>query len=767
MEVEGIGDFRVLRAKFQNDSCFSKMVPQPAKKPPVESLHLPSTDTQGVSSPRILNHGKIPISEHEERVCLAVHSSELMQSKPLLFPRVKLGNLYVAGKNEEPKKKVLERAVCEDATPRGDSQKPRPLSCIYQQAGVNTNSEEALIKNSFRHTLQIWESASTQDDRKCAGFITPQGMNGNHSTPLRALNSTITAENSKIRSAGKEHVLDFSTPKNSSPSRTPVLSQNASSLLPSRGYKRTEQNTKVTGFSQLAYDPHKPSEISQYLKAPESFLHPSGPEKQLEVKNRKLPKIKPLPSVQSLGSPPKKPLRPPKVNLSAFRQSALHVGRRNETAAVDDDYMTPEKCWRFTVILICQRKMILIFCSVYAADLSAKSEELHNYEETISYVKQSGNSVTTCALQDIVNLSSTRIQEDDKKQKSFLFDSSSTERVTKDEKEDKWKLDFDRERQQQVNMSTISGREDMLHKPQINEDHEGGKSRLQVKKGEASDVLQTEKWLAKDMVEHSDCFQGIHPHADEDVVASSRKILKPMQPAEDVYDDVEGIESAMSQASDAFSSFTSDSFSEDNCDKIYEDIHNEDHNPLKLDLDGIEKLKKFGKFFKKDKLKLKNAKMKENHRMLSSSVPNLDVSHENTAYDDTKVDGRDAKEKDDKHKNWKQKFLMLKDKDTTRSSEDTQKNVFKVKKNNIDQRKKVTKEEKLFREKFMYNKEIKVISIAVAQCSNVTSKRKLDLPIRTGEQLDVIDITEENQVICRNSEGKYGYVLLEHLNFRH
>uniref|UniRef100_K7F773 FYN-binding protein 2 n=1 Tax=Pelodiscus sinensis TaxID=13735 RepID=K7F773_PELSI len=716
---EGIGDFRVLRAKFQNDSCFSKMVPQPAKKPPVESLHLPSTDTQGVSSPRILNHGKIPISEHEERVCLAVHSSELMQSKPLLFPRVKLGNLYVAGKNEEPKKKVLERAVCEDATPRGDSQKPRPLSCIYQQAGVNTNSEEALIKNSFRHTLQIWESASTQDDRKCAGFITPQGMNGNHSTPLRALNSTITAENSKIRSAGKEHVLDFSTPKNSSPSRTPVLSQNASSLLPSRGYKRTEQNTKT---------------------APESFLHPSGPEKQLEVKNRKLPKIKPLPSVQSLGSPPKKPLRPPKVNLSAFRQSALHVGRRNETAAVDDDYMTPEKRLG-----------------------TAKSEELHNYEETISYVKQSGNSVTTCALQDIVNFTHTvgilpSLNPDPNI--SALNESQRMKKKTNGN----WILIEKGNSNYNLPILLISGREDMLHKPQINEDHEGGKSRLQVKKGEASDVLQTEKWLAKDMVEHC-----IHPHADEDVVASSRKILKPMQPAEDVYDDVEGIERAKPLMPLAHSHQIA-VISEDNCDKIYEDIHNEDHNPLKLDLDGIEKLKKFGKFFKKDKLKLKNAKMKENHRMLSSSVPNLaDVSHENTAYDDTKVDGRDAKEKDDKHKNWKQKFLMLKDKDTTRSSEDTQKmatrNVFKVKKNNIDQRKKVTKEEKLFREKFMYNKEIKVISIAVAQCSNVTSKRKLDLPIRTGEQLDVIDITEENQVICRNSEGKYGYVLLEHLNF--
>ncbi|KFP27640.1 Uncharacterized protein C1orf168, partial [Colius striatus] len=92
-------------------------------------------------------------------------------------------------------------------------------------------------------------------------------------------------------------------------------------------------------------------------------------------------------------------------------------------------------------------------------------------------------------------------------------------------------------------------------------------------------------------------------------------------------------------------------------------------------------------------------------------------------------------------------------------------NIFKVKKSNVEKSKKMEKEEKLFRETFMYDKEIKVISTATAQCS-VPSKRRVDLAVTAGEQLDVIDVTEGNAVICRSSGGRYGYVLVEHLNFR-
>ncbi|NXV82612.1 FYB2 protein, partial [Atlantisia rogersi] len=91
--------------------------------------------------------------------------------------------------------------------------------------------------------------------------------------------------------------------------------------------------------------------------------------------------------------------------------------------------------------------------------------------------------------------------------------------------------------------------------------------------------------------------------------------------------------------------------------------------------------------------------------------------------------------------------------------------IFKFKNSSTERRKKMGKEEKFFRETFLYNKEINVINTATAECS-VASKRRVDLPLTAGEQLDVIDVTEGTAVICRNSEGRYGYVLVEHLNFR-
>ncbi|NXI49811.1 FYB2 protein, partial [Chloroceryle aenea] len=124
------------------------------------------------------------------------------------------------------------------------------------------------------------------------------------------------------------------------------------------------------------------------------------------------------------------------------------------------------------------------------------------------------------------------------------------------------------------------------------------------------------------------------------------------------------------------------------------------------------------------------------------------------------------REKDDKSKAWMPKFLIAKEnKDQRKSSDDVERSIFNIKKSNAEKNKKMEKEEKFFRETFMYDKEINVISTATAEYS-VPSQRRVDLPVTAGEQLDVIDVTEGSAVICRNSEGRYGYVLVEHLNFR-
>ncbi|NXS85142.1 FYB2 protein, partial [Erpornis zantholeuca] len=104
-------------------------------------------------------------------------------------------------------------------------------------------------------------------------------------------------------------------------------------------------------------------------------------------------------------------------------------------------------------------------------------------------------------------------------------------------------------------------------------------------------------------------------------------------------------------------------------------------------------------------------------------------------------------------------------KDKRKSIDDAERSIFKFKRSSEEKSKKMEKEEKFFRETFMYHREIRVLSRATAQRS-VPSRRRVDLPLTAGEQLDVIEAGQGHAVICRNAQGRYGYVLVEHLNFR-
>ncbi|NXM18535.1 FYB2 protein, partial [Ploceus nigricollis] len=122
--------------------------------------------------------------------------------------------------------------------------------------------------------------------------------------------------------------------------------------------------------------------------------------------------------------------------------------------------------------------------------------------------------------------------------------------------------------------------------------------------------------------------------------------------------------------------------------------------------------------------------------------------------------------KDDKYKVWMPKLRVAKEyKDKRKSIDDVERNIFKFKKSSEEKSKKMDKEEKFFRETFMYHKEIRVLATATAARS-VRSQRHADLPLTAGERLDVIDAVQGHAVICRNAQGRYGYVLVEHLNFR-
>lgn len=90
---------------------------------------------------------------------------------------------------------------------------------------------------------------------------------------------------------------------------------------------------------------------------------------------------------------------------------------------------------------------------------------------------------------------------------------------------------------------------------------------------------------------------------------------------------------------------------------------------------------------------------------------------------------------------------------------------FKGKEMDPKKQKKFEKEEKEFRKKFKHEGEIRVL-YQVTISPTLTNKKwnGKELPVKAGEKLDVIFKAEDNKLICRNEEGKFGYVSTSHID---
>ncbi|XP_059678193.1 FYN-binding protein 2 [Gavia stellata] len=728
---EGVADFRALRAKFQNDSNLANKVVQLRKKPPTEIPPKLGSGGNAVSSPLPLRKREmIILKPKDEPAHPSAQPSALIQRNPLAWPRAKLGYVEPPGHSEEHKGNTSEKGL---SSPKNSPEKPLPSSCSDQHGSAQPAPEGPPLPNSFHHALQIWENTSPRSEKASAMLPAQRAANLYvHPCPeQRATPAPAASGGSRMRPSGSEPTLD-------SPAQKKGALHGSGPALPlaPRGHRGSDQavaeSAAATAFCQP--DCRTPREQPQHQKESEPpFCQPRAG-KWSQSPGSKWPRIKPLPSAESLGPAPGKPSRPPKFDLSPFRSAVPSVRRGNETTADEEDYLTPE---------------------------STQLEERHNYEETPTYLNQSGDATTLC----VIEVPEAEPQEH-KKQKTFLFAKSSPGRaIIEDEKEEKTSLE--REKQEAKKIFKTGGNEYVSPTSQTKEDGRGGMKVPQVKQD--VNTAQTAKHptpqgLAKDGAELLRYVYVGAPKPGIERTALNQNTWQSLQAPEEIYDDVEEIQDRLSHASDASSPFASASISGNSYEETYEDVQIGGDNPAKTE---TEKQKRFGNLFKIEKLKLKNIRLKENLRLFSVSVPNLvAVSQEDMVYDDVEVGQRETREKDDKYKTWMPKFLMAKeDKDQRKSSNDVERNIFKVKKSNAEKSKKMEKEEKFFRETFMYDKEINVISRATAECS-VPSKRRVDLPVTAGEQLDVIDVTEGNAVICRNSGGRYGYVLVEHLNFR-
>ncbi|XP_022617928.1 FYN-binding protein 1 isoform X1 [Seriola dumerili] len=98
------------------------------------------------------------------------------------------------------------------------------------------------------------------------------------------------------------------------------------------------------------------------------------------------------------------------------------------------------------------------------------------------------------------------------------------------------------------------------------------------------------------------------------------------------------------------------------------------------------------------------------------------------------------------------------------SSFSIQKGKSKTDETDPKKQKKFEKEEKDFRKKFKYDGEIQVL-YQVNIVHTLTNKKwsGKELAVKAGEKLDVIVKAVDNKLICRNEDGKFGYVSTSHI----
>uniref|UniRef100_A0A8C3WXU7 FYN-binding protein 2 n=1 Tax=Catagonus wagneri TaxID=51154 RepID=A0A8C3WXU7_9CETA len=723
MEGEGLRNFKELRAKFQEFDTPS--LPRPIKFPAGVSQ---KGDIGSKLSTKTLASGR-PLSSNHSQPPPSCASGDL---QPLKHQKVKLAQ-----------KSEIEKCSDSLGTPGGpsgsavNSQAASLLLDVNQSNAEITSKKKAMVNNSFRNKLWSWEVLSQKSEMASAFLPTNCGSRAFHLEEQKSMGFTLQEPRKKLEIKGTQTL----------PSQRCSMAQRK---LCAASEEPTFQLSQHSRENRDSPSPERSPTGSTCHPTYDNELNIQTPEKQPDVWHPHLPKTKPLPSFKSLGPPPPKPPKPPVVNLQAFRSQAAAVPKTPREAAGEEDDLPPERL------------------------LSAEFEDPHNYETTISYLRHSADSINLCTAKEIADSTyEVRIEELRKPWKSFLHQELSPKDEDEDKKmKDKEPCELEPQKPEKDlhsnHLFKVGAYEGAPGKTQMEKVHRGKKNMLARKEDAETDIIQTKTCLDDPkLARHSQGHCGYVKALEMSKETPGPSAFRPNSISE-TYDDVECPRREGSK-SDFSSSFASDN--EENSEETYEDVYKTKSNYPTIDLDGKEALKRLQRFFKKekDRFKMKKAKSRENISAFSISLPDLELrSQEVIIYDDVDINQKESND-EDKPKTWQPKFLISKEKKEKKGTEESKssspRNFFKIKKQNLEKNR-MEKEEKLFRKRFEYDKEIIVINTAVA-CSNNSRNGIFDLPITPGEELEVIDVTEENLVICRNSKGKYGYVLIEHLDFKH
>lgn len=629
-------------------------------------------------------------------------------------------------------------------------------------AGVKSKftaaAQEADSKPRFpRHAFGQKPSLSTEDSQEEEGISKNAPVQKGSPVPLGVKSKGGPLKPAREDPENKDH----GTSSSPFPGVVlkPAASRGSPGLSKTSEEKNEERKTDVT--KNIFLNKINQEESARFPKAPSKLTAgtPWGQnqEKEKGDKNSATPKQKPLPPLSVLGPPPAKPSRPPNVDLSRFRKA----DSANSTSKSQTPYATTSLPPPPAPHPASQPPLP----ASHPTQPPVPSLPPRNIKPSLDLK----NPIHEENPDGVMHSDGTGNLEEEQESEGETYEDieSSKERDKKREKEEKKRLELERKEQKEKEKKEqelkkkfkLTGPIQVIHHAKACCDVKGGKNELSVKQGEEIEIIRITdnpegKWLGRTAKGSYGYIKTTAVEIDYDSLKLKKNTLNavPSRLVEDdqeVYDDV-----AEQDAPDSHSqSGNGGMFPPPPDDDIYDGIEEEDaDNRSMLQVEektntwswGILKMLK-GKDDRKKSIREK-PKVSESDNNEGSSFPpppkQPDVGEE--VYDD--VDTSDF---------------------PAPPAEMSQGiNVGKAKTEEKDSKKlkKQEKEEKELRKKFKYDGEIRVLySTKVA--SSLTSKKwgARDLQIKPGEVLEVIQNTDDTKVLCRNEEGKYGYVLRSYL----
>ncbi|XP_056302618.1 FYN-binding protein 1 isoform X2 [Danio aesculapii] len=483
----------------------------------------------------------------------------------------------------------------------------------------------------------------------------------------------------------------------------------------------------LTKLEEGVKDGAKASSTNESVSKPVAPIKPNfpkkahGPSAQTVNDDPSAPKKKTLPNTYALGSAPSKPNRPPKVNLEKFKKASEvptdSPGPKNVTPppppAAHPSIQAPPAL----------PSQPLPPCLPPRHPGPLIQDENYDDVECLRPQTNEGSG------------SDGEIYEDLDDSRSSAAEPSQPQK--KPEKDVKNQKDREKKEKDAIKKFKISAPFQVMHQVKAKSDCKGGKNDLSIKKGESIDIIRITdnpegKWLGRNQ-------DGSFGYVKTEMVQINFSALKNQAQSpqglenEEVYDDVESVDDQRNMNGQRV---VLPPPPED--DDVYDDIP--DSNPISTG-DPRPLLKR--SFLDMLKVSVERRKSQLNNNDIPPPpqfTPEVNKDIPQDIYDD--VDSFPPAPPPSSLPQIKSKQSKVPD--------------------DPKKQKKFEKEEKEFRKKFKYDGEIQVLHQATIATSKKGSGK--DLAVQAGETVDVISKSDPDKFICRNKEGKFGYVSLSNIH---